>query len=210
MYKTAEKIVNAFLMGNAQKGANTKTDGQSLWLFDNKIAEHRPDGLYITNCGWFSKTTKERLNNLIGVSISQKKGKWYLNGEEWDGTWVKVNDNAPPNFDADKVGKMMVKEVGWVSTDGWRGYQRPIYAIAGANDTGMWDDSPCPSDVAERELNDLKKKLRGIPHEEMVCETSNVFCIHRYIIVPPFYLNKAKEIVSEHINNTQTRLLYEA
>ncbi len=47
--------------------------------------------LSITNCGWFSKTTKERLNGLPDVSIYQKNFIWYLNGEEWDGNLIDIN-----------------------------------------------------------------------------------------------------------------------
>jgi hypothetical protein len=46
--------------------------------------------LFITNAGWQSNTTKERLNGLNGVGIYQKKGQWYLNGKAWDGEWVNV------------------------------------------------------------------------------------------------------------------------
>jgi len=46
--------------------------------------------LYITNCGWFSNTTKERLNALPNVNIVQKNFVWYLNGEEWDGQLAEV------------------------------------------------------------------------------------------------------------------------
>lgn len=45
----------------------------------------RTDNIIITNAGWFSNTTKERLSALPGVHISQKKGEWYLNDELWDG-----------------------------------------------------------------------------------------------------------------------------
>lgn len=41
--------------------------------------------LYITNCGYKTKVTKDRLNILEGVSIYQRKGVWYLNGNEWNG-----------------------------------------------------------------------------------------------------------------------------
>jgi len=63
-----------------------------LELFGNEIAaaDSRDGSIYITNAGWQSNTTKERLNGLPGVSISQQKGKWYLNGELWDGKWTKI------------------------------------------------------------------------------------------------------------------------
>ena len=46
----------------------------------------------ITNANWPTKTTKERLNGLCGVGIHQRKGVWYLNGKEWSGDWVNVNE----------------------------------------------------------------------------------------------------------------------
>ena len=65
-----------------------------LYLHDNLIASFEEDGLYIRNAGWFSKTTKERLNALPGISIVQKKGVWYLNGQKWDGGRTNVVSNV--------------------------------------------------------------------------------------------------------------------
>lgn len=48
--------------------------------------------LFISACGWLTPTTKERLNGLDGVSIYQRKGKWYLNGREWGGAWINLSD----------------------------------------------------------------------------------------------------------------------
>ena len=62
---------------------NGKTE---MFLFGNKIASLNGNQLTITNCGWQTNTTKERLNALPKVSICQKKGVWYLNGNEWDGS----------------------------------------------------------------------------------------------------------------------------
>jgi len=64
----------------------------SMYLFGNKIATyHSPTNtLEISNCGWFTNTTRERLNGLPGVNISQRKGIWYLNGEVWDGSLKKI------------------------------------------------------------------------------------------------------------------------
>ena len=42
--------------------------------------------------GWSSNTTKERLNGLTGVNIWQKDFVWYLNGEEWNGEWIRIGD----------------------------------------------------------------------------------------------------------------------
>ena len=45
MKQTTIKIAEAFMKGQAKKINNTTTDGKSLLLFGNKIAEHREDGL---------------------------------------------------------------------------------------------------------------------------------------------------------------------
>jgi len=210
MKQVSINVASAFMQGRAKKVSNTQTDGKSLWLFGNKIAEHREDGLYITNCGWKTKTTKERLNAIDGVRIHQKNYVWYLNEEEWNGEWKRVNENAPPVVDEKKVGTLFDTTQKWVASDGWRGYNEPIYAVCGANDTGMWSDSPCPSDVCERELTDAVRviKNKGIPTKIVTCESSNVFCVHRYVIVPPKYVDVAREIVSEHIDSTDNRLIY--
>tara|TARA_R110001606_G_scaffold265802_1_gene414790 strand:- start:173 stop:478 length:306 start_codon:yes stop_codon:yes gene_type:complete len=64
-----------------------------LKLHGNSIAYqyNNPERtLSITNCGWQSNTTKERLNALNDVDIYQKKGIWYLNGAEWDGNLIDI------------------------------------------------------------------------------------------------------------------------
>jgi hypothetical protein len=63
----------------------------NLYLFGNNIAGKDKTGFYIDSCGWFTNTTKERLNALIGVSIQQKKGIWYLNGNVWNGQKIYIS-----------------------------------------------------------------------------------------------------------------------
>lgn len=100
----------------------------------------------------------------------------------------------------------------WVSSDGWRGYEEPLYYVAGANDTGTYSDSPCHSDVATKELNEVKSLLRKskIKYREIYLKSSNVFCAHRYIIVTPAQFELAKDIVNEYYvtAKSNTRLLY--
>jgi hypothetical protein len=91
MRKVTLSVVSAFLAGNKLTVSNTSTDGAALYLHGNKIAEKKEGDIYITNCGWFSNTTKERLNAIPNVSIQQKAGEWYLNGIKWDGKLVKVS-----------------------------------------------------------------------------------------------------------------------
>lgn len=88
MRKVTQIICGAFENQRSAKLGNTQTDGEALYLHGNKIAEWREGVLWISNAGWTSNTTKERLNGLRGVSISQKDWQWYLNGKAWDGAWI--------------------------------------------------------------------------------------------------------------------------
>ena len=63
-----------------------------MYLFDNEIAFYNPTTkvLQITTAGWNTATTRERLNGLPNVSVTQRKGQLYLNGKEWDGELTVV------------------------------------------------------------------------------------------------------------------------
>jgi hypothetical protein len=98
MRKITAQAVQAFENANPFKSSNTQVEVTPnctiLKLFGNPIAYRYNDPertLSITNCGWFSDTTRERLNGIEGVSVSQSAGKWYLNGVEWDGKLIDVN-----------------------------------------------------------------------------------------------------------------------
>jgi hypothetical protein len=92
-----QQAVAAFNNAESFKSGNTKVivkpNVTVLLLFNNEIAYRYNDPertLSITNAGWESNTTKERLNGLDGVSIQQKAGIWYLNGKEWEGELIDV------------------------------------------------------------------------------------------------------------------------
>jgi hypothetical protein len=98
MRAITQKAVNAFLNAQKFKLSNTKVEvleNVTILLYqDNPIAYLYNDPertLSIQNCGWFSNTTKERLNGLPNVKISQKNFIWYLNGKEWNGNLIDVN-----------------------------------------------------------------------------------------------------------------------
>lgn len=98
MRKITRESIDAFMNGKPFGKSNTSVvvlpNVTILTLFGNKIAYRYNDPqrtLAITNCGWKSNVTKERLNALEGVSIYQKYGVWYLNGKEWDGKLVDIN-----------------------------------------------------------------------------------------------------------------------
>ena len=93
--KITKESVNAFLMRKTFSKGNMKVDecyGQyRLRLHKNVIAVlDEFNMLSISNAGWASTTTKERLNGLPNVRINQKNWNWYLNGNEWNGEWTRV------------------------------------------------------------------------------------------------------------------------
>lgn len=93
MPKSVSRLAAAALQAGKKynNGKNTKVDSTGLYLFGNHIARDAGEGhVAISNRGWFTLTTKDRLNALCNVNISQRKGKWYLNGQEWGGEWVIV------------------------------------------------------------------------------------------------------------------------
>ena len=98
MRKVTREVCEAFCQRASKRVGNTHTDGESLFLHGNKFAEWRGGALHITNAGWPTVTTKERLNGLPGVCVHQKNHEWYLNGHEWSGGWVRVEAWEPvPN-----------------------------------------------------------------------------------------------------------------
>ena len=94
MRKITDESINAFLSNQNFNKSNTRVivskNKTELLLFGNLIAVQRPTGLYISNAGWRTNTTKERLNGLPNVRIQQITGKWWLNGVEWDGKLIKI------------------------------------------------------------------------------------------------------------------------
>ena len=87
MRKVTRTIARAFFSGDSESCGNTRTDGKSVWLHGNKIAFKDEDGnLHITNAGYETNVTKERLNGLLQLGvfrfpvprIFQKNFRWYL------------------------------------------------------------------------------------------------------------------------------------
>jgi len=95
------------------------------------------------------------------------------------------------------------KKMKYVKTDAWRGYEEPVYAVAGVNDTGMWSDSPSPSNVTGGELKDFQKELKqmGVPTKVVTGKTSNVFAVNNYLVAPteiyPDAKSKVKKVLPE-------------
>jgi len=95
MRQITEQAVNAFYNWEKFNKQNMRIEpiesgGAKMYLHDNLIASIGPMGLYISNAGWATNTTKERLNALTGVSIYQKDFEWFLNGKPWNGKLIEI------------------------------------------------------------------------------------------------------------------------
>ena len=93
--KITNEAVDKFLSREPFKKSNMEVDqcyGQfRLKLHGNVIAVlDEFNMLSVSNAGWASNTTKERLNGLPHVRVNQKNWSWFLNGVEWNGEWTRV------------------------------------------------------------------------------------------------------------------------
>ena len=87
MRKITKLTTSAFFRGQNLSLSNTKVvsseDYSKLYLHDNLIAvlDRKQNLLSLSDCGWQSNTTKERLNGLLeelGKGIYQKNWTWYV------------------------------------------------------------------------------------------------------------------------------------
>ena len=93
--KITKEAVSKFLSKTPFRKSNLSVEESygiyKLKLHGNTIATIDELGvLSVSNAGWSSNTTKERLNGIPGVHVKQKNWTWYLNGTEWDGTWKRI------------------------------------------------------------------------------------------------------------------------
>ena len=101
MRQETQKIMSAFLRGQKASATRTNTDGNTVWLHGNKIAQ-RSEGDFVdfSLAGWPTVTTRDRVNGLLELSgsdyrVSQKNGTQFLtNGtdvrELGESEWVSV------------------------------------------------------------------------------------------------------------------------
>ena len=189
MRQITRDIVNAFQNSRSLTTGNSRTDGQSLWLFGNKIAEIRRDGLWITNAGWNSTTTKERLNGLSGVNIVQRRGTWYLNEREWDGRWVHVDawNDGITYVNDESPREESVQEPEFDVTSEWtnEGYSRPVYSIYHT--------------LVRANLEPVEAMLNGegIPTRRMESDTAGIYQPNYFVVVRPEDVVRASSILCE-------------
>ena len=92
---TEESLQNFYLRKKFNKSnmsVEITSEGFTLLkLHGNTIAGKDYKGTWITDAGWPTRTTFERLNGFDNIRVNTKKGQVYLNGEEWDGEKVYIN-----------------------------------------------------------------------------------------------------------------------
>jgi len=96
MRKITSEAVDKFLSKTPFRKSNMSVEESygvyKLKLHGNTIATIDERGvLSVSNAGWASNTTKERLNGIPGVRVHQKNWNWFLNGVEWDGSWKRIS-----------------------------------------------------------------------------------------------------------------------
>ena len=189
MRKITREIVNAFENSRSLTIGNSRTNGESLWLFGNKIAEIGRNGLSITNAGWKSTTTKERLNGLSGVNITQRRGVWFLNGREWNGQWVNVDEwNDGRAYSSSEQSEQVANEIEFNVTSEWTefGYSRPVYAVYHT--------------LVEDGLRAVEILLNGegIPSRRMESDTEGMYRPNYFIVVRPEDVQSSLNILSDY------------
>lgn len=96
MCKITSDITPAFMRGIHVSDGNTTVtvcDGESkMYLHGNLIATRNLETceIRVTTAGWNSNLTKDRLNRIPGCRVNTKRGELYLNGVEWDGSWITL------------------------------------------------------------------------------------------------------------------------
>ena len=100
MRQETQKIMSAFLKGEKASAQRTNTDGRSVWLHGNLIAERGTTKTWFTLAGWPTVTTRDRINGLLELSgsdsrVFQKNGIQFLdNGKDVreidEDEWVSV------------------------------------------------------------------------------------------------------------------------
>mgnify|MGYP003352113521 CR=1 FL=1 len=89
------QIMRAWSQGKRKTVGNTWTDGYKIYLHGNCIVKTVDGHVYISDGGYWSATTRERLNGFLrhmGVKayVSQKNFAPYYCEQPWDGNWTLV------------------------------------------------------------------------------------------------------------------------
>ena len=87
---TAIKERKSYRKDNTVVNVNLNNDIVRVYLHNSLIAEITDGTLYISNCGYQTKTTKSRLNSILLSynlpTLCSKKFEWYLKNDLWLGS----------------------------------------------------------------------------------------------------------------------------
>ena len=85
MRQETDKIARAFFRRTAANAARTRTNGEIVWLHNNRIAWRTLDGdIGFTLAGWPTVTTRERINGILTTfgyrywGVAQRNHDQYL------------------------------------------------------------------------------------------------------------------------------------
>ena len=94
MRQITKEAVKSFFNNTNYSKSNTFVNNNKFYLHNNLIAEIKDNKLILSNCGWFSNTTKERLNGILDYIgkplIYQRNFIWYLEGNKWNGNKTEI------------------------------------------------------------------------------------------------------------------------
>ena len=63
-----------------------------MYLYNNKVAEFTPTSVKLFSAGWYTTTTRSRLNlalilAFIPAEVYQRNHAWYVVGKDWESTF---------------------------------------------------------------------------------------------------------------------------
>ena len=88
--KTGKTVGNNTILSR-----NTRDDSVSLILHGTAVVTVRADSITLASDGWYTTTTKDRINQLagrVGYTVSQRGWEWTVNGQPfYDGITFGAN-----------------------------------------------------------------------------------------------------------------------
>lgn len=109
MRKISKQVVGAFVEGRSKSVANTWTDGQVLRLHGHVIAWRDRNKILISTCGYYTQTTKERLNALLELmrnTCEYKMNIYRINQIDFSFMYMEPSGNVKPFQDGIVAGEM--------------------------------------------------------------------------------------------------------
>jgi hypothetical protein len=201
---TNKQVAESFAEGKSDSSGAMFSEGDVIYSYGKHfpIAVKLEDGTYLFNKDKYSPTSSKH-QSLVRNALRNAKIK-EVSTEE-------IKKVAESKTTGDLQGKKFNESKEYVQTDGWRGYEKHTYAVAGVTDTGEWEDSPHKGSETVPEIKKLQSELKskGISSKIVTAQTSNVFAVNHELIVKPKDQSKAKEIVKVFVQQTKPKHVFE-